>query len=102
MRGISDLKKRLEKLEKRKGKQYPYLDEDGYFVNLSVQISDKPDGEVVGRFDNLDEAKKFAKLIARKHNIGLSWLIDSYSGSAPYYVIIDEERAKVVEVEIDD
>lgn len=97
MRGrINRLRKKLEELRKEN-----YRFENGRLIQKSVFIAPKPEGYVIGKFDDYEEAKKEAKRVARELNIhDGTWLdeLDDEAPRPPFFVVVGEIEAWIEEV----
>jgi len=100
---MRDIVKKLEKLESLKRK---FDWKSGEITQLAVFISSEPQGKTIGKFDDLDEAKRECKRIARDFDIpNMSWLFElpdsddeNVQAKPPFFVVVDEIKSWVEEV----
>ena len=91
MRGkIKELRKKIEKLR------------EADLSQKAVFIAPKPEGYVIGKFDDYEEAKKEAKRVARELNLhDATWLeeLNDEVPKPPFFVVVGEFEAWIEEVE---
>jgi hypothetical protein len=97
MMRVDRLRKRLEELRK-----VNFRFEDGRLIQRSVFISNKPEGKVVGEFDDYEEAKREARRVARELDLpDGSWMdeLEPKAIDPPFYVVVGEVKVWLEEVE---
>ena len=100
---MRDIAKKLEKLESVNKRNFNW--KPGEITQLAVFISSEPQGKTIGKFDDLDEAKRECKRIARDFDVpNMSWLFELPDGEEnvqldpPYFVVIGEVKSWIEEV----
>lgn len=97
MMRVDRLRKKLEELRK-----VNFRFENGRLIQKSVFISSKPEGKVVGEFDDYEEAKREARRVARELDLPDGSWMDELEPvevmESPFFVVVGEVEVWLEEV----
>ena len=101
---MRDIVRKIDKME-NKIKKENFSWKPNKIRRVAVFIANEPQGKVIGQYDNLNEARRECRRVARDLDIpNMSWLFELPDGEEnvqpdpPYFVVVGEVKSWIEEV----